>query len=186
MPTEENSRGAGPRSVIDEAKERVPVLDLADRLAGPGQLRRRRSEWIGNCVIPDHDDRVPSFCVDPEKDLFFCHGCVRGGDVVRLAQLVWQIDRADVAAAEVLMAFGHHVPARSDTWYAKQKRQQPTRLALEQAKTRRVQRRIYRWIFAPIVAGFEDADERRAEEIAAWEECGHIAFLLVQRAKEAA
>jgi CHC2 zinc finger len=182
-----HTRPASARRVIDAAKRLVPVLDLAQLLAGPTALRRMGADrWTALCPLLDHSEKTPSFVVYPEDRGWYCYGCLRGGDVVKLAAFAWGIDRADVAAAEVLLAFGHPVPARPDTWHAKQKRQEKARLALEQARIGRVQRRIYRWIFAPIVASFEDADERRAEEIAAWEDCGHIAFLIVQRAKEAA
>ena len=180
-------RARGPaKLVISKAKELVSVVDLVDRLCGPGKMRKAGDEWVTNCVIPDHDDHIPSFAVNPEKGLWFCHGCVRGGDAVRLAQLVWGHDRADTAAADLLLEFGHEIPPRPDSWYAKQKRQQPVRYALEAAKVRRVQRRIFRWLFAPIVARFEDEEERRGEAHAAWEEAGRIAFLVVSRAREAA
>jgi DNA primase len=34
-----------------------------------------------------HEDHKPSFLVDPNKDLFYCYGCGRGGDVIRFAEL---------------------------------------------------------------------------------------------------
>jgi hypothetical protein len=135
--------------------------------------------------LPDHPDKTPSFTVNADKGLFFCHGCLRGGDVVRLAALAWGHDRADVAAAELLLAFGHQVPPRPDTWYAKQERQRDARRELERAKLGRVERRIYRWLFAPMIARFEDADERREEARIAMDEAGRIALALVRRSKGA-
>jgi hypothetical protein len=176
-------RGLSNRLPIEAAKRLVPVVDLADLLCGAGQLRKVGAEWVGRCPLRGHADRTPSFTVNPDKNLFFCHGCVRGGDVVRLAALAWDIDRADVAAAELLTEFGHPIPPRPASWYARQLRQQPVRAALERAKIRRVQRRLYRWIFAPVVARFEDEAERAEEERIAWDECRHIAYLLVQRSK---
>jgi DNA primase len=105
-------RGVSYTRPIDAAKEAVPVIDLADRLCGPGGLRRVGKEWVGRCVLPDHEDRSPSFTVNPEKNVFFCHGCLRGGDAVELARLAWGYDEreAHVAAAYLLMEFGHEVP----------------------------------------------------------------------------
>ena len=40
---------------------------------------------------PLHDDRKPSFLVDPRKSLFYCYGCRRGGDVIRFAELYHQV-----------------------------------------------------------------------------------------------
>ena len=70
-PPSPDRRGVSRRSVIKEAKERVRTIDLADRLA-VGQGRRWRkvgAEWTRNCVLDDHEDRTPSFAVDPEKDV---------------------------------------------------------------------------------------------------------------------
>jgi hypothetical protein len=75
-------------NTIEAAKEAVPVIDLADLLIGPGQMRRVGKEWVARCPLPDHEDRVPSFSVSTEENLWYCHGCVRGGDVVRAVVLL--------------------------------------------------------------------------------------------------
>jgi DNA primase len=99
--------------VIEEAKAAVPTVDLADRLCGPGQLRRIGGErWTALCPLPGHHEKTPSFVVYPGDRGWWCYGCQRGGDVVDLAQAAWGIDRADEAAAEVLMTFGHPIPER--------------------------------------------------------------------------
>ena len=48
-----------------------------------------RGRWMGLC--PLHADHKPSFLVDPNKDLFYCYGCGRGGDVIRFAELYHQV-----------------------------------------------------------------------------------------------
>jgi hypothetical protein len=63
----------------------------------------------------------------------------------------------------------------------KQERQQPIRDALAAAKFRRVQRRLYRWLYAPSVARFGDEDERREEARIAWRECELLAELVLER-----
>src|SRR5215210_5845538 len=178
-------RGVSYTRPIDAAKEAVQVIDLADRLCGPGGLRRVGSEWAGRCPLPDHEDRSPSFTVNPEKGVWFCHGCLYGGDVVELARLAWGYDQreAHIAAAMLLMEFGHEVPQRPESYFDKQARQGRIRDALEEAKVRRVQRRLYRWLFAPIIARFEDEYERLEEARIAWEDCGQIARLMVCRAR---
>src|SRR5260370_14673892 len=45
--------------------------------------------WMGLC--PLHEDHQPSFLVDTNKDLFYCYGCGRGGDVIRFAELYHQV-----------------------------------------------------------------------------------------------
>jgi DNA primase len=174
-------RGVSHARPIDAAKEAVPVLDLAERLAGPGVRRGR--EIAFRC--PLHDDHDPSLRVEPDKGVWFCDPCLVGGDVVELYRLTQGYDQRDshIAAAMLLMDFGHEVPQRPGAWHRKQERQDRIRDALEQAKVRRVQRRLYRWLFAPIIARFEDEDERREEARIAWEDCGQIARLMVCRAR---
>jgi hypothetical protein len=175
-------RGVSYTRPIDEAKRLVPVIDLADRLGGPASLRRVGKEWVGRCLIPDHEDRSPSFMVNPEKDVWFCHGCLRGGDVVELARLVWGYGQRDahVAAAMLLMEFGHEVPQRPPAWFRKQERQKPVRDAAHEIKVRSAQRRLMR-IYAPLVTCIEDASARRDEALAVWNECGRLARLMVER-----
>ena len=168
---------------IDEAKRLVPVIDQADRLCGPGGLRRVGKEWVGRCPLPDHEDRSPSFTVNPEKGVWFCHGCLRGGDVVELARHAWGYDERDahVAAANLLTKFGHEVPQRPLAWFRKQERQQPIRRALEEVKVRSAQRKLMR-LFKPYLARIEDADERHNEALRLWEDLGEVARFAVKAA----
>jgi DNA primase len=77
------------RKIIDELKQQVPLLDYlqahdwqAPRPIGFGRL-------LGLC--PLHADRKPSLLVDLNKNLFYCYGCRRGGDVIRFAELYHQV-----------------------------------------------------------------------------------------------
>src|SRR5215212_11899930 len=157
---------------IDEAKRLVPVIDLADRLTGPGGLRRVGKEWVGRCPLPDHEDRSPSFTVNPEKGVWFCHGCLYGGDVVELARLAWGYDQRDAhtAAAMLLMEFGYEIPERSSAWFRKQERQHNTRVAIEETKKNIVRRRLFRHLILPLIDTIEDEEEHNRELDRAWSE----------------
>src|SRR5258708_10022292 len=48
--------------------------------------RTGREEIAGLC--PLHRETKPSFFVNRRKGVFYCHGCGRGGDVIRLMQLL--------------------------------------------------------------------------------------------------
>lgn len=104
-------RPVSTRTVIEEAKARVAVVDLADRLgAGNGGWQKMgASRWARRCVFRDHEDRTPSFVVYLETNSFFCFGCLRGGDVIELARHAWEYERREVAmaAADLLREFGH-------------------------------------------------------------------------------
>lgn len=63
-----------------ESKDRVrDAVDFHGLVAERTDLRRMGSQWIGLC--PFHDERSPSFSVDPVKKVFFCFGCGEKGDV---------------------------------------------------------------------------------------------------------
>src|ERR1700688_3509314 len=77
------------RMALNELKQQIPLLEYLQahdwqqaRPIGFGRL-------LGLC--PLHADRKPSFLVDPNKNLFYCYGCRRGGDVIRFAELYYQV-----------------------------------------------------------------------------------------------
>jgi len=182
----QNTTTAPERSVIEAAKEAVPVIDLADLLCGPGQMRRIGERWTARCPLPDHDEKTPSFTVYPGDRGWYCYGCLRGGDVVDLGRLAWGLGRADVAAAEVLMSFGHDIPPQPRSWFDRQERQRPMRDKMEEARTEVLMRRLFRWVFEPMLAGIEDADERAASARRMWAEVLPLAArLVVDRRRQA-
>jgi DNA primase len=178
-PTRPERRSVSRKTVLDAAKAEVSVMDLMERKAS-GKIRRVGAEVVTNCVLPDHEDRVPSFTVNPEKNVWWCHGCLRGGDVIELARFLWGYEKHEVAmaAADLLHEFGHPIPERPASWYAKQKRQKPIRNAIEEAKVRHTQRRVFR-TFTPLIEAIGDEEERRAETEYLWDAAGEIAVLIV-------
>jgi DNA primase len=78
------------RMALNELKQQIPLLEYLQahdwqqaRPIGFGRL-------LGLC--PLHADRKPSFLVDPNKNLFYCYGCRRGGDVIRFVELYHQVE----------------------------------------------------------------------------------------------
>lgn len=60
---------------------RKPSIVAAARSLGV-ELTQRGTEYIGRCPI--HEDKTPSFSVNPEKQVFHCFGCGAAGDVFDL------------------------------------------------------------------------------------------------------
>jgi DNA primase len=163
-------RGVTYVTQINAANEAVPVIDLADRLAGPGKMRRVGNTWVTNCLLPSHEDRSPSFVVYPETNSWFCFACLRGGDAVELYRLVRGFDQRDAhsAAGHLLLEFGHQPPERPPSWHRKQARQRDTRAAIEQTKKAIVRRRLFRHLILPLIDTIEDEEERNRELDRAW------------------
>lgn len=77
------------RQAIDELKRQIPLLDYLQAHDWRPARRLSRGRWMGLC--PLHGDHKPSLLVDPNKGLFYCYGCGRGGDVIRFAELYHEV-----------------------------------------------------------------------------------------------
>ena len=77
------------RQALDELKQQIPLLSYLQGLDWHPARPLSRGRWMGLC--PLHRDHKPSFLVDPQRDLFYCYGCGRGGDVIRFAELYHQV-----------------------------------------------------------------------------------------------
>jgi DNA primase len=65
--------------------ERVKqAADIVEIVSAHTDLRRQGQRFTGLC--PFHDERTPSFSVDPAEKLYYCFGCEAGGDVFRFVQ----------------------------------------------------------------------------------------------------
>jgi DNA primase len=70
---------------LERLKHRIPLLEYLQRHHWTGHRAGAHSEFVGLC--PLHEETHPSFYVNPRKNLFYCHGCGRGGDLIRLVEL---------------------------------------------------------------------------------------------------
>lgn len=62
----------------DEHWSKFDLLGAVKACAGPG--RKVGKEWVFKCPFPDHEDRHPSFMVNPEAQVWWC-SCSAGGVV---------------------------------------------------------------------------------------------------------
>jgi hypothetical protein len=173
-------------SVVEEAKARVRVVDLADRLVGPGGLKKVGAQWAAKCPLPGHDDRSPSFAINDEKNLWYCFACSVGGDVLELARLAWGYEKADIrtVAGELLLLYGHPLPERPPSWFAKQDRQKGVRQLAHDARAEVLARRLWRAVFGPIVSELEDPKERLAAARKLWPKILAHSRLILERTDE--
>ena len=74
------------------------AVDMVDLVGGRTPLRRSGARYVGRC--PFHDERTPSFSVDPLKKVYYCFGCQRGGDHIKFVRETENLDFA--AAVETL------------------------------------------------------------------------------------
>ncbi len=60
-------------------------IDIQELVSGYVTLRRAGKNWQGLC--PFHNEKTPSFSVNPDKQIFHCFGCGVGGDVFKFLEL---------------------------------------------------------------------------------------------------
>lgn len=68
---------AFPQSFLDELTARSDIVDVVGSYV---QLTRRGSNLFGLC--PFHSEKTGSFSVSPDKQIYYCFGCKRGGGVI--------------------------------------------------------------------------------------------------------
>jgi len=69
---------------LQEWKRRISLLDYLKSNHWEPSRKTAGGQVGGLC--PLHSETQPSFWVHPGKDLFYCHGCGQGGDVIRLVE----------------------------------------------------------------------------------------------------
>ncbi len=68
----------------DKIEEIRAAADIVDVVSEYVQLKKSGSGFKGLC--PFHNEKTPSFHVDPNKNLYYCFGCQKGGDVFSFLQ----------------------------------------------------------------------------------------------------
>ncbi len=68
-----------------ESKDRVKeAADIVEIVSAYTDLQQRGQDFWGNC--PFHEERTPSFKVNPRDKLYYCFGCEASGDVFRFVE----------------------------------------------------------------------------------------------------
>lgn len=66
---------------IQQVINRSDIVDVIGQFL---KLRKRGTNYIANC--PFHNEKSPSFNVNPSKGIYKCFGCGKGGDVVSFVE----------------------------------------------------------------------------------------------------
>jgi DNA primase len=101
------------------------AVDMVELVGAKTDLRRVGSRWTGLC--PFHEERTPSFSVDPENKLYHCFGCGAGGDAIRFVEETEALDFP--AAVEALAErYSVRIEREVDDPRAEQRRRRRERL----------------------------------------------------------
>lgn len=68
--------------ISEKTIDAVRNLDIEDVLKSAGvQFTQKGRRPFAHC--PFHSEKTPSFSISPEKNLYYCHSCHRGGDGIK-------------------------------------------------------------------------------------------------------
>jgi DNA primase len=71
------------REFIDKV---ISASQLADVISQYTVLKPAGKDLVGRCPFPDHKEKTPSFHVSPDKQVYHCFGCKKGGNVFTFLQ----------------------------------------------------------------------------------------------------
>lgn len=112
--------------ISPESLERVKqAADIVEVIGAHTDLRRQGARMVGLC--PFHEERTPSFSVEPQEKLYHCFGCGVGGDVIKFVE---EKEGLGFAEAVELLAdrYGVELEREQEDPRAEARRQQRRRL----------------------------------------------------------
>lgn len=124
-----------PEAFLDELVARNPIEDVVGQYVN---LKRSGSNLFGLC--PFHSEKTPSFSVTPDKGMFYCFGCHKGGGVINFEMEIEGLSYPDAVRALAKRA-GLEVP--DDEQYQSRYRQQERLWALHKEAARFFHSRLY-------------------------------------------
>ena len=126
---------AFPASFIDELVARNPIEDVVGQYVS---LRRAGANMFGLC--PFHGEKTASFSVAPDKGIYYCFGCHKGGGVINFQMEVEGLSYPDAVRALAKRA-GMAVP--EDEQYQSRYKQQERLWALHKEAARFFHSQLY-------------------------------------------
>ncbi len=85
------SSGRIPQAFIDDLLSRVDIVDVISRRVS---LKKTGRNYTARC--PFHEEKTPSFSVNPDKQFYYCFGCGAAGNAVGF---IMDYDRQDFPSA---------------------------------------------------------------------------------------
>ena len=91
-----------PQTFIDDLRRQADIVRVVQDYVS---LKKKGANWMACC--PFHQEKTPSFSVNPSKDIFYCFGCQKGGSVFNF---VMEIERVSFPEAIKIVAEKVNMP----------------------------------------------------------------------------
>lgn len=73
--------------IIEEVRANNDIVDVVAEYV---RLEKKGKDFFGLC--PFHKEKTPSFSVAPQKQIFYCFGCGKGGNVIHFIMAIENLD----------------------------------------------------------------------------------------------
>ena len=111
--------GLIPQTFIDDLLDRADIVEVIDRRV---KLKKAGKNYTACC--PFHQEKTPSFSINPEKQFYYCFGCGAGGNAIGFIMDYENLD-FPTAVESLANSTGMKVPreeSRSGTGHKKSQR----------------------------------------------------------------
>ena len=107
--------GLIPQSFIDDLLSRADIVDI---VGASVTLRKTGKNYSGLC--PFHQEKTPSFSVEPDKQFYYCFGCGKGGNAIGFVMDYENIEYPQ-AIESLANSMGIEVPREESAKHQKQR-----------------------------------------------------------------
>ncbi|RMA80139.1 DNA primase [Umboniibacter marinipuniceus] len=119
--------GLIPRTFIEDLVSRLDIVEVIDARV---PLKKTGANFMACC--PFHNEKSPSFSVNPNKQFYYCFGCGASGDAIKFLMEYERLEFTE-AVEQLANKAGIEVPREERT--PQQKKQEKTRKTLYDALT---------------------------------------------------
>lgn len=116
-----------PQAFIDQVLDRTDIVDVIDRRV---KLKKAGKNYSACC--PFHQEKTPSFSVNPEKQFYYCFGCGAGGNALGFIMDYERVEFRE-AIESLAQAAGIELPAEEADSLPQIDHQKPLYEAMEDA-----------------------------------------------------
>ena len=126
-----------PDRFMDELLARTDIVDLVSESV---RLTKKGNSWWGCC--PFHSEKTPSFHVVPDRQMYKCFGCGKGGGVINYVMELENLPYRDAVAVLAKRA-GMQMPEFGGSPGARERREKILEMNKQAARA------FHRWLNAP-------------------------------------
>ncbi|MGI5963884.1 MAG: DNA primase [Lawsonibacter sp.] len=127
-----------PDRFLDELLARTDLVDLVSESV---HLTKKGSSYWGCC--PFHSEKTPSFHVVPDRQIYKCFGCGKGGGAINFVMELENLPFRDAVAVLAKRAGMPMPETETSSPDARKRREQMLELNKQAART------FYRWLYQP-------------------------------------